>query len=187
VENIDVRILESFPVQVHVLLSGYLPDGCTTISSTEVVSAGTTFRIRMTTNRPADAICTMAIVPFEQLVPLDVAEMPAGTYQVAVNDLWAEFELPGGGAESGSQPPGGAQPVVETPTELVLAQTDLPIYNAPLADAAQIGLIAGGMMARVTEAIPDGAWWRVICPDDTVGDCWVSAAPDLTVPATPPN
>ena len=58
VENIEVRILESFPVQVHAVLTGYLPDGCTTITGSEVVTAGTTFRIRLTTERPEDAICT---------------------------------------------------------------------------------------------------------------------------------
>ena len=65
----------------------------------EAVSAGTTFRIRMTTGRPANAMCTMAIVPFEEVVPLDVAGMPAGIYDVRVNDLRAEFELPSSGVE----------------------------------------------------------------------------------------
>jgi hypothetical protein len=46
-----------------------------------------------------------------------------------------------------------------------------------------IGQVAGGMQARVTGANSDGQWWRVICPDYTVGDCWVSAAPALTQPA----
>ncbi|MCC6455872.1 MAG: hypothetical protein IT328_13050 [Caldilineaceae bacterium] len=100
VEKIEVRILESYPVQVHVELSGYLPDGCTTIRATEVVNAGTTFRIRMTTGRPPNAMCTMVITPFQEVVPLDVMGMPSGVYQVAVNDLWAEFTLPGSGAES---------------------------------------------------------------------------------------
>jgi inhibitor of cysteine peptidase len=94
VENIEVRILETYPVQIHVELSGYLPDGCTTIRATEVENAGTTFRIRMTTGRPANAMCTMAITPFQEVVPLDVIGLPAGVYQVAVNDLWAEFTLP---------------------------------------------------------------------------------------------
>jgi hypothetical protein len=94
VENIEVRILESYPVQVHVELSGYLPDGCTTIRDTEVVNAGTTFRIRMTTGRPPNAMCTMAITPFQEVVPLNVIGLPGGVYQVAVNDLWAEFTLP---------------------------------------------------------------------------------------------
>ena len=31
VENIQILILESFPVQVRVIAEGYLPDGCTEI------------------------------------------------------------------------------------------------------------------------------------------------------------
>ena len=189
VENIDVRILESFPVQVQAVVTGYLRDGCTTITGVEAVSEGTTFRIRMSTERPADAMCTMALVPFDQVVPLDVAGLPAGAYQVAINDLAVDFELPDNGAasETPPQPETGAYPVVETTTGYILAQVDMPIYDAPVEGSAEIGLIAGGQMGRVTGASPDGAWWRVMCPDDTVGDCWVTAAPDKTVPTTPPN
>jgi hypothetical protein len=94
VEQLEVRILESDPVQVQAVLTGYLPDGCTNIVDTEVVSAGTTFRIRMTTKRPENAICTQAIVPFEEVVPIDVSGYPAGSYDVRVNDLIESFELP---------------------------------------------------------------------------------------------
>ena len=187
VENVDVRILESFPVQVQAVVTGYLPDGCTTITSVEAVRESTTFRIRMTTERPAEAMCTMAIVSFEQVVPLDIADLPAGDYQVRVNDLSVDFALPENGAATAPLPEAGAYPVVETTTGFVMAQVDVTIYAAPMADGAAIGLIAGGQMARVTGVSPDGLWWRVICPDDTVGDCWVSAATDLTVPASPPN
>jgi hypothetical protein len=31
----------------------------------------------------------------------------------------------------------------------------------------------------------DSTWWRVICPDSTVGNCWVSADPTLTQPIVP--
>ena len=31
VESIQIMTLESFPVQIHVVAEGYLPDGCTEI------------------------------------------------------------------------------------------------------------------------------------------------------------
>jgi hypothetical protein len=187
VENVDVRILESFPVQVQAVVTGYLPDGCTTITGVEAVNEGTAFRIRITTDRPADAMCTMAITNFEQVVPLDVTELPAGSYQVVVNELSLSFELPGSEPAALPPPEAGEYPVVESATGYVMAQVDVPIYDAPTVDGNEIGLIAGGQIALVTGASPDGAWWRVICADNTVGDCWVSAAPDMTVPASPPN
>lgn len=96
VENIDIQILESFPVQVRAVISGYLPDGCTTITGIEAVNEGNTFHIYITTERPPDAMCTMALVPFEETVPLQTAELPGGTYTVVANDLSVNFELPAG-------------------------------------------------------------------------------------------
>ena len=197
VENLEVRFLESFPVQVQAVVSGYLPDGCTTITSVEALNAGTTFRIRMTTERPADAMCTMAVMKFEEVVPLETAGLPAGTYDVRVNDLMATFELAGDGGAAlppvgeqtgaGMHPDAGVHLFVETPTQFVLANVDVPIYDAPRAEGIEIGMIAGGQIARVTGASPDGVYWRVICPDDTVGDCWVSAAPEFTTPQATSN
>ena len=189
VEQIELRVLESFPVQIHAVVTGYLPDGCTTMSAIGAKKEGTTFHIYITTDRPADAMCTMQIVNFEEVVPLDVATLPAGSYQLVVNDLSTTFDLPGGVPKDSVPIEGGTStnPVAETETGYVLAQVDVPIYDAPLENGNEIGLIAGGQIARVTGASPDGAWWRVICPDDTVGDCWVSAAPEMTVPTSPPQ
>lgn len=94
IENIEIRILESFPVQVHAVVSGYLPDGCTTIASAEAVNEGSTFQIHVTTQRPADAICTMAIVEFEEVIPLNTTDLPAGTYDVVADGVSVSFDLP---------------------------------------------------------------------------------------------
>jgi inhibitor of cysteine peptidase len=93
VEQIDIRILESFPVQVHVGVRGYLADGCTEIDEMIQSREGNTFNVTITTTRPADAMCTMALVPFEQNIPLDVEGLPAGTYTVMVNGVSGTFEL----------------------------------------------------------------------------------------------
>ncbi len=79
VDSIEIRILESFPVQVQVIARGFLPDGCTTIDTVSVDRQGNTFTIRITTQRPADAICTQEVVPFEHTIPLDVQGLQAGT------------------------------------------------------------------------------------------------------------
>ncbi|KAF5412857.1 MAG: hypothetical protein C5S43_01225 [Candidatus Methanocomedens sp.] len=93
VEDIDIMILESFPVQVMVNARGYLPDGCTEIDSVTTSKARNTFTISITTIRPADAICTQAIVPFEESIPLNVLGLKAGTYDVKVNEVSDSFEL----------------------------------------------------------------------------------------------
>jgi len=91
VETIEIVFLESFPLQVHAVLKGNLPDGCTTIKETETESDGNSFFISINTQRPVDAVCTQALVPFEESVPLDVYGLPAGIYQVISQEANAEF------------------------------------------------------------------------------------------------
>jgi inhibitor of cysteine peptidase len=93
VENIQILILESFPVQINVVAKGYLPDGCTKIDQTIKNREGNTFFATITTKRPADAMCTMAIVPFEEVISLDVYGLEAGDYEVDVNGVKGSFTL----------------------------------------------------------------------------------------------
>lgn len=93
VEEIEVQILESFPVQVQVVARGYLADGCTEIDEIIQEKQDNTFSVTITTIRPADAQCTQAIVPFEEVIPLDVLGLQAGTYTVTVNGVSGTFEL----------------------------------------------------------------------------------------------
>lgn len=93
VGSIDILILESFPVQVNVVATGTLPDGCTEIDQVLAERKGDTFDVTITTSRPAGAKCTLAIVPFEETIALDVAGLEAGTYTVDVNGVSRTFTL----------------------------------------------------------------------------------------------
>lgn len=115
VSSIDVQILESFPVQVNVVARGDLPDSCTQIDEIITQQADTAFRVAVTTLRQPAQLCTQAIVPFEQSIPLDVVGLPAGTYNVTVNGVEGSFTLnvdnvleesgtTGAGAAPGTEP-----------------------------------------------------------------------------------
>ena len=91
VETADALILESFPLQVNIKITGNLPDGCTTIYQTESEQEGNSFKVKILTLREKEAMCTQALVPFEISVPLDVIGLPAGIYQVMVYDVRTEF------------------------------------------------------------------------------------------------
>lgn len=93
VDEIDIRIMESFPVQVNVAVRGNLPDGCTEIDEAQVQREDNLFRITLTTRRPADRMCTEALVPYEHIIPLDVYGLPAGDYTVDVNGVTGAFTL----------------------------------------------------------------------------------------------
>lgn len=93
VENIDILTLESFPVQIHVIAEGHLPDGCTEIDEIKTETDGNTFNINITTKRPKEAICTQAIESFTETIPLEVQGLSAGNYTVNVNGVNGSFEL----------------------------------------------------------------------------------------------
>jgi hypothetical protein len=95
VESIEIQTLESFPVQVNAVIRGNLPDaGCTTIKSVDQVRDGNTFRITLVTTTDPLALCAQALTPFEQVIPLDVKDLPPGTYIVNANGVEESFDLP---------------------------------------------------------------------------------------------
>lgn len=92
VEEIDIMILESFPVQVHLIASGYLPDPCTKIYQITQKREDYHFSVTITTYRSPGA-CIQIITPFEEIIPLEVYGLPAGTYTVEVNGVQGTFSL----------------------------------------------------------------------------------------------
>ncbi len=92
VEEIDILTLESFPVQIFVIASGYLPDPCTEIYQISQEREGNTFFITIKTYR-SPGICIQVLAPFEETIPLEVYGLPAGTYTVEVNGVQGTFDL----------------------------------------------------------------------------------------------
>ncbi len=92
VDEIDILILESFPVQINVIASGNLPNPCTEISEVLQEKVGNTFFITIKTyNSPG--FCIQVLTPFEEIIPLEVYGLPAGTYTVDVNGVQGTFDL----------------------------------------------------------------------------------------------
>ncbi len=97
VDTLDVRILESFPVQVTVSVQGNLADPCVTLGSvTSAYSAQSkTFTLALPIFRPADTtiMCAAVLVPYNRTVPLNVQNLSAGTYTVIAGDIKKTFTL----------------------------------------------------------------------------------------------
>jgi inhibitor of cysteine peptidase len=93
VDKVEIALLESFPVQVMVTVRGSVPDGCTTIGRHEQTVEGNTIKVHLYTVRPADAMCTQALVDYEERIPLDAVGLPAGEYTVDVNGATGSFNL----------------------------------------------------------------------------------------------
>jgi hypothetical protein len=93
VDSLEVLILNAVPVQVQVVVRGTLPDGCTSIDAVSITRRENEFRGLITTTRPAEAVCTEIVLPFERVVPLEVDGLPAGEYAVIINQGAATFRL----------------------------------------------------------------------------------------------
>ncbi len=91
----DVEILgSSDPLGLRVMVSGYYPDGCTSFHGTTQAVDGARIVLTVETERPRDAMCTMAIVPYSETVTVDVSGLRPGTYTLEVNGLTRELTLP---------------------------------------------------------------------------------------------
>lgn len=92
VENIRIQIMESFPVQVHVIANGYLADSCEKIERVGTVRHDNAFTVTINTHSVGDR-CEEAEQPFEKVIPLEVNGLKAGTYTVHVNGVTDRFTL----------------------------------------------------------------------------------------------
>ncbi len=93
VNDIEILLLESFPVQIHAVARGEHPDSCTKVDEVAARREGDTFFVTITTSRPADAMCAQVMTPFEEVVALDVVGLKAGVYTVDINGVGDTFEL----------------------------------------------------------------------------------------------
>ncbi len=95
VDEVSVIIMERLPATAAVIARGDLPDGCTSIVDALMTideEAGL-FQVTLGTYRDPEAMCTMALVPFEEVVELPILGLAAGTYTVEVNGVATTFEL----------------------------------------------------------------------------------------------
>ena len=83
-------------------------------------------------------------------------------------------------------PTGAIFPVVDTAVTYVVGLTiAVGIYSGPDFDYNPVGDIVWAETIPVTGQSEDGQWWRVLCPDNRVGSCWVYA--DYTFPIDAPS
>lgn len=92
VNEVIIEVMESFPVQVSAVVKGDLADGCVVLDSISAKRQDEAFVLTVHTHRAGD-ICTEALVPFEQQVPLDVVGLKAGVYAVTAHGVSATFTL----------------------------------------------------------------------------------------------
>ncbi|MEW5985919.1 MAG: hypothetical protein AB1791_04735 [Chloroflexota bacterium] len=76
-------------------------------------------------------------------------------------------------------------PAFETDVQYVKMLQEVAIYGGPADTYEVVGRFAAGVTTFVTGVSENGEWWRTLCLNGLIGDCWVSANPSLTQPLTP--
>ncbi len=77
--------------------------------------------------------------------------------------------------------------VIETDVQYIQTVTDVNMRGGPGTEYETVGSVFAGQLILVTGITPDQRWWRVICPDDRVGNCFVINDPSLVQSASAPS
>lgn len=91
IEAVDVRIAESFPVQVFIDVTGTMPDPCWEAQEPAINQNGPRFEVEIMAERDPDEMCTQVIEDYQTNISLGSPE--PGEYVVEVNGVEQEFEV----------------------------------------------------------------------------------------------
>ncbi len=92
IESVDVQVRETMPVQVAVVVKGYLNDSCTTLHNIAQQRDGQTITLTITKQRPKGLDCAQVISEFSETITLE-GDFPPGTYTLRVNDMEQTFTV----------------------------------------------------------------------------------------------
>lgn len=92
ISSIEVLILESFPYQINLHVTGNLQDGCSVLHDATQKREGNTVTVSITSERPKDAFCTLNAPPYDEVISLEGGFLP-GDYTVLVNSVRENFTL----------------------------------------------------------------------------------------------
>jgi|GEM_PF-2190655 len=92
IESVEVAILESFPMQLQLTVSGYQPDGCDFPVEVEQSVEGNDVTLHIYRNVPADAMCPMVLNPYEETIMVD-GSFEGGTVNIQINDFSTSVDL----------------------------------------------------------------------------------------------
>ncbi len=94
VQSVEIQILETSPLQANAIVHGQLPDnGCTKIWRVDQTRDGSTFRLTLQTLTDSLAQCNNTPTPYQQVVALDVGNLPPASYLVNANGVEKSFKL----------------------------------------------------------------------------------------------
>ena len=93
-ETVRAEILPESPKQALVVVTGLLHDGATRVHEVQQQKLADGFVLSVITARPQSAVATLALIPFERSITLDLTGMPAGPCRIMANGLGTSVIVP---------------------------------------------------------------------------------------------
>jgi hypothetical protein len=92
IDQVDVRVAESLPVQVVAHVTGVIGDGCSDVMPVKQTREGNTITLTINRQRPTDAVCTQLAKIYDENIRLE-GDFPAGEYILKVNSVTQTFTV----------------------------------------------------------------------------------------------
>jgi hypothetical protein len=170
VSNVTVDVGVGSPIPVDAFVSGEWPDLCAQLAQITQRFQGKTFEITLlaTAGDPACPPDHLGL-PFRIAIPINVVQLPEGTYTVTANGATTTFTVPVTPTSPAAQPPALEAPV-EPPATPAPAATDSASAGAavPEPTASGPGRYRGPNPYRATPAFEvayDPALWQYVEDD----------------------
>lgn len=93
IDGVSVEVGVGSPIPVFVHIDGSLPDTCAQVEYVEQVQDGSNFTIKLGTNPSTKQDCLRDTIPFKLTLPLNILDLPVGSYTVDVNGTRADFKV----------------------------------------------------------------------------------------------
>jgi hypothetical protein len=92
IEDVDVQVMESVPMQITLHVTGIQPDGCALDVQVDQWREGNDVFVEIYREIPQDMFCPEMIVTYDAMIPLE-GGFESGTYTIHVNDYEVEITL----------------------------------------------------------------------------------------------
>jgi hypothetical protein len=93
VDQVEVEVGVGSPIPVQVIVTGNLPDTCAQIELVQQEQDRSNFHIALSSIPSGAEGCVQDTLPFRIVIPLNIVNLPAGSYSVEANGSSATFEV----------------------------------------------------------------------------------------------
>jgi hypothetical protein len=148
VDDVKVEVGAGSPIPVQVIVNGNLPDSCAQVEHMLQKQEGSHFAITLSSIPSTAEGCVQDTLPFRILIPLNIVNLPAGSYTVDVNGSPASFKIATGNTSS-SLPAAGSE-IMRTDIEVPAVGIEVGV-GSPIPVHAIVGLNQANTCAQVGE------------------------------------